>query len=81
MRIQPVFCFPHLEKHAAPSENTNSGKALLRQETGQMGRGSWWAVKGVGGWGRGIMMPALEYAWGEMTWAFLGQSSAPLKSL
>lgn len=30
--IQPVFCFPHLEKHAAPSEDTNSRKALLRQK-------------------------------------------------
>lgn len=49
MGIRPVFCFPHLEKHAAPSEDTKSGKALLTQETGQMGRGSWWAVTGVGG--------------------------------
>lgn len=81
MGIRPVFCFPHLEKHAAPSEDTKSGKALLTQETGQMGRGSWWAVTGVGGVVVGIMMPALEYAWGAMTWGFLGQSSAPLKSL
>lgn len=42
--------FPHLEKHAAPSEDTKSGKALLTQETGQMGRGNWWAVTGVGAW-------------------------------